>query len=48
VKKATSAAIDRVAAVGEPPARHLQTCIHTGLTCSYEPDPRDNRDRIRD
>ena len=48
MKKAISAAIDRVATVEEPPARHLQTCIHTGLNCSYEPDARDNLDWILD
>jgi hypothetical protein len=48
VKKAISAAIERVATIDEPLARHLQTCIHTGLSCSYEPDPADNRDWILD
>jgi hypothetical protein len=48
VKKAISAAIDRVATVDEPLARHLQTCIRTGLNCSYEPDARDNLDWILD
>jgi hypothetical protein len=48
VKKAISAAIDRIAAVDEPLARHLQACIHTGLNCSYEPDPGDNPDWILD
>jgi hypothetical protein len=39
VQKAVSAAIDRIATVDEPLARHLQAHIRTGLTCSYEPDP---------
>ena len=39
VQKAISAAIDRIATIDEPLARHLRTTIHTGLTCSYEPDP---------
>jgi hypothetical protein len=42
VKQAISAATDRIATVDEPLARHLQTGIHTGLNCSYEPDPADN------
>jgi tetratricopeptide (TPR) repeat protein len=46
VKKAISAAVDRVATVDAPLARHLQTCIHTGLNCSYQPDPGDNLDWI--
>ena len=48
VKKAISAAIGRVATVNEPLARHLQTCIHTGLSCSYEPVPEDNLEWILD
>jgi hypothetical protein len=48
VKKAISAAIDRVATVDQPLARHLQTCIRTGLNCSYEPDARDTLDWILD
>jgi hypothetical protein len=47
-KKAISSAIDRIATVDEPLARHLQACIHTGLTCTYEPDPVDNLDWILD
>ena len=31
-----------------PLARHVQTGIRTGLTCSYEPDPADNLDWILD
>jgi hypothetical protein len=42
VQKAISAAVDRVATVDAPLARHLQTRIHTGLNCSYQPDPGDN------
>jgi hypothetical protein len=48
VKKAISSAIDRVAAVDEPLARHLSVRVRTGLTCSYEPDPADSRDWILD
>ena len=48
VKKAISAAIGRVATVNEPLARHLQTCIHTGLSCSYEPVPEGNLEWILD
>ena len=39
VQKAITAAIDRISTVDEPPARHLRVCVHTGLMCSYEPDP---------
>ena len=48
VKKAISAATDRLATVDAPLARHLQTGIHTGLNCSYEPDPADNLDWVLD
>jgi hypothetical protein len=48
VKKAISAAIDRVAILDEPLARHLRTGIHTGLSCSYEPDPADDVDWVLD
>jgi hypothetical protein len=37
-RKAISTAIDRVATVDEAVARHLRADIHTGTTCSYEPD----------
>jgi hypothetical protein len=37
-RKAISAAIDRVATVDEAVARNLRADIHTGTTCSYEPD----------
>jgi len=39
VRKAVSAATSRIATIDEPLARHLRTSIHTGLTCSYEPEP---------
>jgi hypothetical protein len=39
VQKALSAATNRIATIDEPLARHLQTSIHTGLTCRYEPEP---------
>lgn len=48
VKKAISTAIDRVAVLDEPLARHLRTGIHTGLSCSYEPDPADDVDWVLD
>ncbi len=37
VRKAITAAVDRIATVDEPLARHLRGCIRTGLTCSYDP-----------
>jgi hypothetical protein len=39
VRKAISTAIDRIAGVDEPLARHLRTSVQTGLTCCYDPDP---------
>ncbi len=39
VRKAVSAATGRIATIDEPLARHLRTSIHTGLTCSYDPEP---------
>ncbi|MDX6258292.1 MAG: hypothetical protein QOJ11_4626 [Frankiales bacterium] len=48
VKKAISAAIDRVASIDAPLARHLRSGIHTGLTCSYQPDPADSVDWVLD
>ncbi len=48
VKKAISAATDRIATVDQALARHLRTGIHTGLNCSYEPDPADNLDWVLD
>ncbi|GAA3584645.1 hypothetical protein [Kribbella ginsengisoli] len=48
VKKAISAAIDRIATVDEPLADHLRSTIHTGLTCSYEPTPNDTLQWILD
>jgi hypothetical protein len=41
VKKALSAAIARIATVDEHLGDHLQTRIHTGLSCSYDPSPDD-------
>jgi hypothetical protein len=43
VKKAISAAIDRIATVEPRLSAHLKTTIHTGLTCTYQPDPADHR-----
>jgi len=48
VKKAISAATDRIATVDQPLARHLRAGIHTGLNCSYEPDPADSLDWVLD
>ena len=48
VKKAISAATNRIATVDQPLARHLQTGIHTGLNCSYEPDPANGLDWVLD
>jgi hypothetical protein len=48
VKKAISAAIDRIATVDEPLAHHLRTTIHTGLNCTYDPAPTDNLHWILD
>jgi uncharacterized membrane protein len=48
VKKAISAATDRIATIDGPLARHLQAGIHTGLNCSYDPDPADNLDWVLD
>jgi hypothetical protein len=39
VQKAITAAIERIATVDEPMARHLRAYVHTGLLCRYEPDP---------
>jgi hypothetical protein len=39
VTKAITAAIDRIATIDPPTARHLRTAIHTGLHCRYHPDP---------
>jgi hypothetical protein len=44
VKKAISTATARIATIDGPLGRHLQTRIHTGLNCSYEPDPADDLD----
>ena len=48
VQKAISAATGRIATVDEPLARHLQAGIHTGLNCSYQPDPAGNLDWVLD
>lgn len=39
VQKAVAVAIDRIAEVDEPLARHLRSSVHTGRLCSYDPDP---------
>src|SRR6266566_4932645 len=48
VKKTLSAATERIASVDRPLADHLRTRIHTGLSCSYEPDPASGLDWILD
>jgi hypothetical protein len=48
VQKAISAATGRIATVDGPLGRHLQTRIHTGLNCSYKPDPADGLDWVLD
>jgi hypothetical protein len=48
VKKAISAAIDRIETIDGPLARHLKTRIHTGSACVYEPDPDDRHEWILD
>jgi hypothetical protein len=42
VKKAISAAVDRVATVDEPLAQHLRDSVRTGLSCGYEPSTGDD------
>jgi len=39
VKKAISAALTRIEVVDPSLAHHLRTCVATGLTCSYQPEP---------
>ena len=41
VKKALTAAIGRIATIDESLADHLQTRIHTGISCSYDPTSQD-------
>jgi hypothetical protein len=48
VKKAISAATGRIATIDGPLGQHLQTRIHTGLSCSYEPDPADGLEWVLD
>ncbi len=36
------------ATIDGPLGRHPQTRIHTGLNCSYEPDPADDLDGVLD
>ncbi|WP_112249245.1 hypothetical protein [Kribbella monticola] len=48
VKKAITAAIDRIAGSDEPLAHHLRTTIHTGLTCTYDPGPAESPHWILD
>ena len=37
-----------IATVHAPLGRHLRATIRTGLQCSYQPDPDDERDWILD
>jgi uncharacterized membrane protein len=46
VKKAITTAVDRIATVDEPLARHLRSSIHTGLSRSYDPEPSDRVDWV--
>jgi hypothetical protein len=39
VQKSIVAAIDRIDTVDTATARYLRTTVHTGLHCSYDPDP---------
>ena len=48
VKKAVSAAIERVGTVDGRLAHHLQTRIRTGVTCVYEPESGDNLEWVVD
>ena len=48
VRKAISAATNRIATVNQPLARHLQAGIRTGLNCSYQPYPADNLNWVLD
>ena len=48
VQKAISAATGRIAAIDGPLGRHLRARIHTGLSCSYEPDPADDLEWVLD
>jgi hypothetical protein len=48
VKKAISAATERIGTVDELLARHLQTGVRTGLNCCYEPDPADKLNWVLD
>jgi hypothetical protein len=41
VKKAITAALDRIATIDAPLAHHLRTTLQTGLTCTYTPGPTD-------
>ena len=46
--KALTTAIDRITAVDEPIGRHLQRSIHTGSSCTYQPDGEHRVDWILD
>jgi hypothetical protein len=41
VKKAITAALDRITTIDAPLAHHLRTTLQTGLTCTYTPGPTD-------
>ncbi len=44
VRKAITAAVDRITTVDDALGRHLRRSIRTGLVCSYEPDADDGMD----
>ncbi|HEY2176880.1 MAG TPA: hypothetical protein VGH85_23985 [Mycobacteriales bacterium] len=44
VRKAITAALDRITTVDDALARHLRRSIRTGLVCNYEPDADDEMD----
>jgi hypothetical protein len=46
VRKAIIAAVDRIGLVDETLATHLRQTVHTGLSCSYDPDSRDDPDWV--
>jgi tetratricopeptide (TPR) repeat protein len=48
VQKAIAAAIERIATIDQPLARHLRTAIRTGLTCSYQSSSEDSPGWILD
>jgi hypothetical protein len=43
VRKAISTALERIALFDEPLSRHLRGSVHTGLICTYDPEPDQQR-----